>query len=40
MPIEEVVDLKKDGIQVDITNKKVVLVKDGIGSVIGDYKGG
>ena len=36
----EVVDLKKDGIQVDITNKKVVLVKDGIGSVIGDYKGG
>jgi hypothetical protein len=36
----ETIDLKKDGIQVDTTNKKVVLIKDGEYSIIGDYKGG
>ena len=38
--VVDVIDLKKDGIQVDKTNKKIVLIKDGAYKIIGDYSGG
>ena len=36
----ETIDLKKDGIQVDTTNKRVVQVKDGEYAIIGNFSGG